>query len=132
MKLDTRLRLDSDNLEVNRFDTRVSTRFWRIRASARYFRIDEDIRPDLDITDEGFLVSTQFRLTDHYSALYSQLTDVTDQRDNSRRFGLIYQDDCSRFEIVYARSETLDRTIGPNDSIRFRFTLATLGDFASN
>ncbi len=132
LKLDTRLRLDSDNLEVNRFDTRVSTRFWRIRASARYFRIDEDIRPDLNVPDEGFQVSTRFRLTDHYSVLYSQLTDVTDQRDNNRRFGLIYQDDCSRFEIVYTRSETIDRTIGSNDSIRFRFTLATLGDFGSN
>ncbi len=132
LQVDTRVRIDSDGLALNRFDTRASTRFWRIRASARYFRIDEDIRPGVETPDEGFQVRTQFRLTDHYSVLYSQLRDITDQRDNSRRFGLIYQDDCSRFQIVYTRSETLDRTIGSNDSIRFSFTLATLGNFASN
>lgn len=131
-KLDTRLRLDSDSLAINRLDTRVSTRFWRVNASARYFRIDEDIRPDVDTPDEGFQVNTRFRVTKHYSLLYSQLRDITDRRDNRRQFGIIYQDDCSRFQIVYTRSETLDRTIGSNDSIRFSFTLATLGNFGSD
>lgn len=132
LRLDTRLRLDGESFKLNRFDTRVSTTLWRIQASARYFRIDEDLRPDFNVPDEGFQVQTSLRLTDHYSVSYGQLTDLTESRDLLRNVGIAYQDDCSRFEIIYTRSELIDRTIGANDAVQFRFTLATIGEFGSN
>lgn len=132
LRIDSRLRLDGDSFELNRFDTRVSTTLWRVSAAARYFRIDDELRPDFDVPDEGFQVNANLRLTRNYSLSYGQLTDLTEDRDLLRSLGIIYQDDCSRFEIVYTRSELIDRTIGSNDTIRFRFTLATIGEFGSN
>ena len=132
LRIGLRARLDADSLKLNRFDARASTSFWRLNLSGRYFKVDEDIRENIDEPDEGFSVNARFRITRNYSVSYGQLTDLTQSRDISRRFGLIYQDDCSRFSIEYARSELLDRTIGTNDSIRFRFSLATIGDFGSN
>lgn len=131
LRVGVRTRLDSEDFSVNRIDANVATTLWRIQASARYFRVDEDIRPGISARDEGFQVSSQFRLTKNYSLSYTQLTDVVENTDISRSAGIIYQDDCSRFEIIYSRSEVLDRTIGSNDTIRFRFTLATIGDFGS-
>lgn len=131
LNVGTRVRLDSETFKINRIDARVATTLWRIRASARYFRVDEDIRTNIDQPDEGFQLNTGLRLTDHFSVNYGQLTDLTESRDIARTVGIAYQDDCSRFSIEYARSELIDRTIGPNDTIRFRFTLATIGEFGS-
>ena len=132
LSLGVRTRLDSEDFSVNRIDANVATTLWRISAFARYFRVDEDIRPGLDVRDEGFQVGGRFRVTKNYSLSYSQLTDVVENTDIQRNIGVIYEDDCSRFEIVYTRSELLDRTIGSNDTIRFRFTLATIGEFGGN
>ena len=32
--------------------------------------------------------------------------------------GIAYEDDCSRFELAFERSEAIDRTLGPQDSIQ--------------
>ena len=129
LKADTRVRLDEDTFALNRIDTRVSTRISRLSASARYFRVDEDIRTNINTPDEGIQVGANLRLTDRYSVTYSQLTDLTASSDLRRSVGLIYQDDCSRFEIIYTRSGFTDRTLAQNDTIFFRFTLATIGEF---
>lgn len=132
LKADTRVRLDEDTFALNRIDARVSTRVSRLSASARYFRVDEDIRTNVNTPDEGIQFGANLRLTDRYSVTYSQLTDLTASSDLRRSLGLIYQDDCSRFEIVYTRSGFTDRTLATNDTIFFRFTLATIGEFGGS
>ena len=57
---------------------------------------------------------------------------TSDPRDIRQSLGFAYEDDCSRFEIAFERSEAIDRTLGPEDSIKFRFALKTLGGFGSN
>lgn len=137
MRLDARLRLDAQTYKVNRIDAGISTQIWRASGSLRYFRIDEDIRTaesgvPFTVPDEGFQLNSAFRLTDRFSVTYGQLTDITERTDRRRSIGIAYQDDCSRFEFVYTRSEFVDRTIGPADSFRFRFTLATIGAFGAD
>ena len=132
LKLETRLRLDGNTFAVNRVDARASTSFWRFSGSARYFRIDEDIRPDILVPDEGIDLRGRFNLTKNYSLSYRQLRDFTDQRDLIRSVGVAYTDHCSRFEIIYQRSESIDRTIDETDSVLFRFSLLTLGEFGSS
>ncbi|MEL7452425.1 MAG: LPS assembly protein LptD, partial [Pseudomonadota bacterium] len=131
LKLETRLRLDSDDFSVNRIDGRASTSIWRFNASARYFRVDEDIRPDFTVADEGIDFSAGLNITKNYGIRYSQLRDLTENTDLRRSVDLIYQDNCSQFTISYLRSEGLDRTIGPQDTFLFRFTLKTLGEFGN-
>ena len=45
---------------------------------------------------------------------------------------MAYEDDCSRFEILFEQSEAFDGAIEPEDSIKFRFALKTLGGFGSS
>ena len=81
-------------------------------------------------------------MTDNYYLLYSLNRDIsgraningrlTDPADIRQTVGVAYEDDCSRFEIFFERSEARDRDLGPEDSIKFRFALKTLGDFGSS
>lgn len=132
LKIETRVRLDDDTFKLHRIDTRVSTAISRLSASARYFRVDEDIRVGVAEPDEGIDIRANLNITKNYAISYGQLTDFTENRDLRRDIGISYQDDCSRFELVFSRSELIDRTIGSNNSIRFRFTLATIGEFGGN
>jgi LPS-assembly protein len=43
------------------------------------------------------------------------------------QLGLIYQDECMQFALIYTHDETYSATIGPSNSVGFRLTLNTLG-----
>ncbi len=129
LRVEARVRLDDDSLALNRIDARATTGFWRVSGSARYFRVDEDIRPLVGTPDEGIDLGGALRLTRNYFLRYSQLRDLTANSDLQRSFGIVYEDNCSRFEVAYTRSEALDRTLGPNDSFFFRFSFKSLGEF---
>ena len=131
LRLETRLRLDEDSFAVNRIDAKASTRFWRVAASARYFRVDEDIRPTVPTADEGIDFSARLKLTKNYSVNYRQLRDFTAGNDILQSVGMAYTDNCSRFEIIYQRRETVDRTLGRENAVLFRFSLLTLGEFGT-
>jgi LPS-assembly protein len=131
LRVETRLRLDGDSFAVNRVDAKASTRFWRIAASARYFRVDEDIRPNIPTADEGIDTNARFRLTKNYSLTYRQLRDFTAGTNILQSFGVAYTDNCSQFRIIYQRREAVDRTLGPEDAVLFRFSLKTLGEFGT-
>lgn len=130
LQLETRIRLDDEDFSLNRIDTGLRTNWWRLRASARYFRLDEDITAT-GTGEEGIQIAGDFRLTDHYYFVYGRQRDILDNRDNRHSFGIAYEDDCSRFQITFERSEAIDRTIGPNDSLKFNFSFKTLGNFGS-
>lgn len=140
LKIETRVRLDDDDFSLNRIDARIRTNFWRFRSNARYYSISGDVT-DSGFSDEGIEVSADLKVTDNYYFLYSLSRDISgranasgrtsDPRDIRQSLGIAYEDDCSRFEIAFERSEAIDRTLGPQDSIKFRFSLKTLGDFGS-
>ncbi len=140
LKIETRVRLDDDDLGLNRIDARVKTNFWRFRADARYYNISGDVTSS-GFSDEGITVTSDFKLTDNYYFLFNLSRDISgransagrtsDPRDIRQSLGIAYEDDCSRFEIAFERSEAIDRTIGPEDSVKFRFALKTLGGFGS-
>ncbi|MEP1142886.1 MAG: LPS assembly protein LptD [Henriciella sp.] len=140
LKIETRVRLDDDDLALNRIDARISTNVWRLRANARYYSISGDVT-NSGFSDEGVVLATDFKITDNYYLLYSLDRDISGRANAFRRtsdpadirqtIGVAYEDDCSRFEMYFERSEAIDRTLGPEDSIKFRFALKTLGDFGS-
>ena len=130
LRIETRVRLDDDDLSVNRIDARLRSKFWRLDGQVRYYKISGDVLSS-GIDDEGVDMRGQFRMTDQYYFVYGRQRDISGNRDLRHTLGIAYEDDCSRFEIAYERSETNDRTLGPNESIKFRFSLLTLGDFGS-
>lgn len=141
LKLETRVRLDDDSLALNRIDARIRSNIWRFRTNARYYSINGNVT-NSGFSDEGIELSTDFKITDNYYLLYSLNRDISgrsnasgrisDPSDIRQTLGVAYEDDCSRFEVFFERSEARDRDLGPEDSIKFRFALKTLGDFGSS
>ena len=131
LRVDTRVRLDDDGYKLNRIDARLSTSYKRLRGVAQYYNINERISP-LGRPDEGIFMRGEFQVTKRYSLIFGQLRDIVADLNARREFGIAYEDDCSRFELVYQRSELNDRTLGPSESIQFRFSLKSIGDFGSS
>ena len=130
LKFETRARFDSEDLGLNRIDAGVKSRFGRFTGEARYFKLKSSLST-VGAAEEGIELSTKFRMTDHYYASYGQTTDLVAKRDLRQFVGISYEDDCSVFQILVTRSEAIDRTLGPNDSITFAFSLKSLGNFGS-
>ncbi len=140
LQVETRLRLDDSDFSISRIDARVRTRWNRLQGSARYYRLNGNITENGAVS-EGVELQSQLKVTDQYYFVYSLRRDIagtlrggirTPGRDIDQSIGVAYEDDCSRFEISFTRSEAVDRTLGPNDSIQFRFSLKTLGSFGDD
>jgi LPS-assembly protein len=131
LRIDTRMRLDDDGFNLNRIDARLSSTYKRVRAVGQYYKIDERISPTGQ-PDEGIYLRGEVRVTDRYSVIFGQLRDITEGLNARSELGIAYEDHCSRFELVYTRSELNDRTLGPSENFQFRFSLKTLGDFGSS
>ncbi|MEL7546027.1 MAG: LPS assembly protein LptD [Pseudomonadota bacterium] len=140
LQFETRLRFDEDDFSINRLDAQISFDWWRLEGDVRYYRISKDIT-DNDLDDEGVTMEGQVQLTDEFYFVYARRRDISgriigDERQSGRDlrhiFGLAFEDDCSRFEVTFERSEAIDRTLGPNDALKFRFSLKTLGDFGND
>lgn len=140
LQFETRLRFDDDNFALNRFDAQVSFDWWRVEGDVRYYRISSDITEN-DLDDEGVTMEGQVQLTDEIFFVYARRRDISGRiigeerqsaRDLRHIFGLAYEDDCSRFEVTFERSEAIDRTLGANDALKFRFSLKTLGEFGND
>ncbi|MEM8615997.1 MAG: LPS assembly protein LptD [Pseudomonadota bacterium] len=140
LTIETRLRLDEEDFAVNRVDTRLGLDWWRFDASVRYYKLSEDILTT-GRDDEGVDIRGEFQVTDRFYFLYGRARDISGRitpngntfpgRDLRHQFGVAYEDDCSRFELIYEQRDSNDRTLGPSEAVRFRFSLLTLGDFGS-
>ncbi len=130
LQLSSRVRLDNEDFALNRLDLRASTSFDRFRAVGQYYKIDARVSP-LGQPDEGLYVRGEVKLVGAYSMIFGQLRDIAKDLDARQEIGLAYSDDCSRFELIYSRSELRDRTLGPSENFQFRFTLKSLGNFGS-
>ncbi len=118
-----RFRVD-ENMEVKRMDVDARANFWRIDGSARYFKVAENAS---GVEDEGLVWNGRLKFDDRWSAIVSQTRNITQKDDIRLSLGIAYQDECSFFSIAYERSGARDRTLGPSESIRFRFVLTGLG-----
>lgn len=127
---DTQVRLDDDTLELNRIDTAFELNTDRVRASAVYYQIDESVSRS-GLAQEGILLYSEVNITDNYLLLYELRREFEQQIDIRHSFGIGYQDDCSRFELIYERTERLNQELGPSESILFRFALATIGELGT-
>ncbi|WP_291050232.1 LPS assembly protein LptD [Hyphomonas sp.] len=131
LQLNSRVRLNEDDLSLSRLDMRASTSFNRFRGVGQYYKIDERISP-AGTSDEGIYLRGEIDITSRYSIIFGQLRDISRNVDTRQEIGLAYTDDCARFEIIYDRSEVRDRTLGPQESFQIRFSLLSLGNFGSN
>lgn len=119
----------SDSGKINRIDMDVGAQVWRISGAARYFRVDQNAT---GLQDEGIAAGLNLKLTNSWRLLYNQQRNITARTDITQQIGVAYQDDCALFMITFERSNAVDRTLGPTDSINIQFQLKGLGGGITN
>lgn len=119
-----RARLDPDDYKVRRGELGLNLNTKRVIVGSRYL-VDE-----LDLTGrrrEDAQVYGEVLVTKNWGFLASTNYDIAADVFSTSQVGLLYKDECTRFELVYERDGTYDRSFTPSSRISVRLTLATLG-----
>jgi LPS-assembly protein len=125
-----RFRLDDENYSLTRLDASVRATVGALSGHVRYFNIDETLRPG-DPSEE-VRGDVTWKVTDNWSVGVGLQRDLDSDISLSQNLRLLYQDDCTFVEFSYARSETQDRRLGPNEGFQIRLGLSTLGVFGGS
>lgn len=80
---------------------------------------------------EAIQFSGQQFVTGNWGVAFNAVGDLQNDRFTRTEFGLLYEDDCLRFEIGYRRKNTLVDPDGPSEGVYVRLNLATLGSSGS-
>ena len=96
-----------------------------------YYMINEEVSRS-GIRQEGVMLAGEVSVTDNLFVLGSIRREIQLNLNIAQSLGVGYQDECSRFELVYERQGTLNRELGPSESIVFRFSLKSIGQFGSS
>lgn len=124
-----------DNADVRRAEAAIDAR-WGLRnvAEVRYLvdRADPNgnLDPLLGPTSRNYefvQVRGQYFVTEHWGVVGNGIGDL--QRDVWTRSetGIVYEDECLRFELVYRQDNTRVGPEGPSDGVFIRLNLAILG-----
>ncbi len=126
MNVNVRMRLDSDNMSLQRIDAGVSTFVGPVTVGARYYKYDSSlIAPG--IPAEQLQLSTLVKIAKNVSLSYALTRDIDSNTNRNQRFGIVYRDICTTIGLYYERDEIQNRQIGPSDGFVLQLTLATLG-----
>jgi LPS-assembly protein len=69
----------------------------------------------------------RWRFHENWSTSYRAFYDIDNTEFRRQDIGLIFDDDCTRIEVVYTRDNIDNGVIGNNDGVAIRIALATLG-----
>ena len=78
---------------------------------------------------ESIETSGQFFIIGDWGVSFRATRDLDDELWRQSEVGLLYQDECLRFQLIYERNETLFGTTGlrSSEGVFVRLNLATLG-----
>jgi LPS-assembly protein len=115
----------ADIADFRRTEVGVNWNYDRTRGFARYFK-DEFNPLTPGVRREDFQAAGEVLILENFGIVFDGTRDL--QKDLWRRseIGILYQDDCTRVELVYQRNETA--VLGRTDAVFLRLNLATLGD----
>lgn len=124
LSLFTRARLDTQTLAIKRAEAGGN---FAAKWGSGYVRY---LRDDLDINgakQENLDLGAEVYVTKHWGISTYGNRDLVQKAWVIQDIGLIYRDDCTRFEIFYRHEDTVIGRLGPSNSVGIRLTLATLG-----
>ncbi|MDB5460501.1 MAG: LPS-assembly protein LptD, partial [Caulobacteraceae bacterium] len=96
----------------------------RANGFLRYLRDDVDSQ---GVRSENVQAGTQLLITKHWGVTGSTNWDIASHTPVLQELGLLYQDECTHWELVFQHDGTFDRTQRPSNKVILRLTLATLG-----
>ena len=116
--------LDSQTGEVRRMEGGVNAGTPRISGFFRY--LFDDVDPTLPKT-ENAQFGGQVLVTKHWGLSGSASWDLANKVAPQQAIGLVYQDECTHWELFWQHDGTYNRTLRPSDTIGIRLLLVTLG-----
>ncbi|MDS7596675.1 LPS-assembly protein LptD [Agrobacterium tumefaciens] len=126
------LRLDKDNLEINRSETGIAYSDRRVTGKVSYTQVKA--QPKYGYTEDRDIVqaSGTLRMNDNWSLFGSINYDLNGKFAEERRVGILYQDECTIFTVSYSDEGTISSSRqSANDwSINARLAFRTLGDIS--
>jgi LPS-assembly protein len=120
----SRARLDSDTGRINTLEVGLNGSSTRANGFLRYL-YDAVDTPGTKM--ENVQVGGQVLISKHWGVTSSANYDIAAHVPVLEEAGLLYQDECTHWELVYQHDGTYDRTLHPSDKIIIRLLLATLG-----
>lgn len=121
----SRVRLDRDTLDLRKIEAGVDARLARGAGYLRYMKQDQDYsgvpREDIEGAGEVFI-------TKRWGVSADAVRDLQTQTWRRRAGGIVYRDECLRFELLYQRDNNPLLGERSSQSVVVRLTLATLGD----
>lgn len=124
-----RARLD-DNLEVRRAEVGFGARFRQADYVAVRYIVDRTDPSPLGLSNyENLQISGQAFVVGDWGVTFNAIRDLDEELWRRSEIGLLYEDECLRFEIVYERNEDFlsGRGIRASEGVFVRLNLATLG-----
>lgn len=114
-----------DDLDLQKIETGINASMSRGAGYLRYMRTKQDYagapREDIEGAGEVF-VSKNWGMT------IDAVRDLEQKQWRRRAAGVVYRDDCLRFEVLYQRDNNPILGTRSSQSVVVRLTLATLGD----
>ncbi len=131
----TRVRFDDDAGKFRRIDSSANYNTGRFGAQARYYKLDTISSQVLDTPfapSEELSGSVSLKLFDHWSTRYTATRDLNLNITRRENLGLIYDDECTRFEIFYYQNRNDLGVVGDGSGIGIRLSLLSLGEFSDS
>ena len=120
----SRALLDGRSGQVRRLEAGVNAGTSRLSGFLRYFYDDVDLTSG---RSENLGAGGQLLVTKHWGVSASVSLDIANKASPLEAVGLVYQDECIHWELIYAHNGTYNRTLHPNDTVMMRLLLVTLG-----
>jgi LPS-assembly protein len=119
-----RTELDPHDYRVRRGEAGANIVLPFVRGYARYLYDTTDPtgrRENVEAAGDVFV-------TKHWGLVLYGMRDLQKGIWTRRDIGVLYEDECTRIELVYHHEAAFVRLGGPSNSVQLRLTLATLGE----
>lgn len=128
--IEMQARLDQDDYDINRLDFSAGYQGDRFGAEMRFTEISDEasLRPE----SRELRASYSVQLNDHWQLIGDAIQDLDEELLRRNQVAFRYEDDCTRFDIIYRLEDSTSARIGRSESIGFEFTLFTLGGVREN
>jgi LPS-assembly protein len=116
--------LDSQTAQIRRLEGGVNAGTTRISGFFRYLFDDVDVT---GARTENLQFGGQVLVTKHWGVSGSASVDLANKVTPQEALGLVYQDECTHWALIYQHDGTYNRTLRPSSTIMLRLLLVTLG-----